>query len=674
MLTKYAQQLRKTLDIGVLTAADSDAASWDAPGAGDSYAPVHYTIRIKQYYDQLHPAMPLTKLWGYSKSATPDEDVSGSGAPNRHLGPIIVASRGTPVQISFENILPPTHILPVDQSSFFFDSGMGMPLNKTAVHIHGGCVPWISDGGPFDWWAPGGSFGPSFMNHYLYPANQAVPGSQAPVPGWAEYYYPNQYETARLMWYHDHAHDITRLNAYAGIASGYLVTDGFEANLIAKGLVPPIVDLRHNPMIFQDKIFDLATGSLLYPSVYETPRWDLGLNPPNTPVPNPSCVPEMFGDTMLVNGTVCPTMTVDPRRYRFRILNACNARYMNLQLYVKGNTQDITYQTLPDLDPNQIPPANIQAPSNPVGPPFVQIGNEGGFLPAPVVLNSRPIGYNQTTGIPNRYTLVLSPAERADVVIDFSAFAGQRLILYSDAPAPYPGGDPLNDYFSDPAFSPNTRTVMEFVVNPRNGSNYDTEGFSSWLSRLSRELGSRIAELRAPSSAGALHRILTLNERYDDWGRLIQLVGNDTLQPGGGYGKQFIDAPSETPLAGATEIWELYNNTADTHPMHFHLVNVQILNRQPFSTFGVFTGPARGPDANERGWKETVRCNPGEVTRIIMRFDMAVMPAGFVTPTSPRAATLPGLLPGKKYHEYVYHCHILEHEEHDMMRPLIVQE
>jgi spore coat protein A len=136
------------------------------------------------------------------------------------------------------------------------------------------------------------------------------------------------------------------------------------------------------------------------------------------------------------------------------------------------------------------------------------------------------------------------------------------------------------------------------------------------------------------------------------------------------------DPATEVVTAGATEVWEIYNNTADTHPIHFHLVDVQIVNRQPFDPGQfpnvVFTGPARVPDANEKGWKETVRMNPGEVTRVVMRFDL---PAGlpFTQPTSTRPALALGAPPtGKIYHEYVYHCHILEHEEHDMMRPLIV--
>ena len=320
-------------------------------------------------------------------------------------------------------------------------------------------------------------------------------------------------------------------------------------------------------------------------------------------------------------------------------------------------------------------------PSNAKGPAITQIGTEAGFLPAPVVLDTRPLSFNQSTGLPNRYTLLMAPGERTDIVIDFAAFAGQTLILYSDTPGPDPGGDPANDFYLgnrftptvDATHAPNTRTIMQFVVATATGSNRDTDSFSTWLTKMSNALATRVTELRAPSSAGAVKRILSLNEDFDDWGRLIQMVGTNVNYLGTGKrGRPYDSESTENPLKGATEIWEIYNTTSDVHPMHFHIVNVQIMSRQPFSDFNVFTGPARVPDANERGWKETVRMNPGEVTRVIMKFDLPTLP--FVVPSSPRVASMPGLLPGKKYHEYVYHCHILEHEEHDMMRPLVVQE
>jgi spore coat protein A len=164
--------------------------------------------------------------------------------------------------------------------------------------------------------------------------------------------------------------------------------------------------------------------------------------------------------------------------------------------------------------------------------------------------------------------------------------------------------------------------------------------------------------------------MLTLNEDFDDYGRLIQTIGtfssksfdNQGLPT---WGLPYVSDATEKPSAGATEVWQIFNLTGDTHPIHFHLVNVQVIQRQPFRRVpGKFqrTGPARPPDPNEIGWKETVRMNPGEATTVIMQFNLPKLPASMGDPLSPRTGG----------HEYVWHCHILEHEEHDMMRPLVV--
>jgi spore coat protein A len=160
---------------------------------------------------------------------------------------------------------------------------------------------------------------------------------------------------------------------------------------------------------------------------------------------------------------------------------------------------------------------------------------------------------------------------------------------------------------------------------------------------------------------GVTIRNLTLNEDFDEFGRLIQRLGTSEPLYEGTFARNYADPPTETPHAGAIEAWRIFNLTGDTHPIHFHLVNVQIVSRQPIQRNRLRTlGPPRPPDLNERGWKETVRMNPGECTTVIMKFDLPATPFG--VPPSPRTGG----------HEYVWHCHILEHEEHDMMRPLIV--
>jgi hypothetical protein len=176
--------------------------------------------------------------------------------------------------------------------------------------------------------------------------------------------------------------------------------------------------------------------------------------------------------------------------------------------------------------------------------------------------------------------------------------------------------------------------------------------------------------------AGPVDRMLTLNEDFDELGRLIQREGTFTSLSQNSQGLNtwalpYLANPTETPAVGAIEVWQIFNLTGDTHPIHFHLVNVQIIQRQPFTgvpgTLGVdwnYSGPARSPDANEIGWKETVRMNPGEVTTVITKFDLPKVPFT-VNPSTRDDIPANG-------NEYVWHCHILEHEEHDMMRPLIV--
>jgi spore coat protein A len=678
-LSKWSHALQGLGPTGIPVAASDGFRNWVSGGVKAT----HYRIEIGQFTQQLHPSLDDTTLWGYGQSGS-----------FRHLGGVIVANRNAPVQITFVNKLPATHILPVDVSSFFPDASETQ--NKTAVHLHGGLVPWICDGGPFDWFTNGdadkggGAVGPSFKN------NQVLnPGAAA---GEAEYYYPNN-QSARLMWYHDHAHDITRLNAYAGIASGYIIRDTIESALIQLGVIPT----KEVPLIFQDKIFQ-EDGSLWYPSVYEgdtsgtganipatpgdvgkTLRWDQGAGTP----PLISCIPEMFGDTILTNGTVYPYLEVEPRRYRFRILNACNARFLNLQLYLSdGSAEGITLQQeivggVGQTDSNTNP---VMIPTNAAGPAMIQIGNEAGFLFAPATYNvpPKPIHFDLTPlvadpsyGSVDRYNLLLAPAERADVIIDFAGLSvGQELFLYSDAPAPFPGGDVRNDtFFGDqdmsliggpPAtaagFGPNTRTLLKFRIKAAS-TPADRLTTVQMMNLLTTYLGRQATTL---SQVGASVRNLTLNEDFDPWGRLIQMVGTDVLN-GPGYGRLYADTPTEVISNHATEIWQIWNMTGDTHPMHFHLINAQILYRQKFD--GVAPGAAHlvggqiPPDANEIGWKETIRINPGQMVAFIAKFDLPPVP--FTVPLSDRILGYHG-------HEYVYHCHILEHEEHDMMRPLII--
>jgi spore coat protein A, manganese oxidase len=660
--------------IGKIGVAAPDLTAAPVTGA------THYTIAIDEYQDQICPAgsgLGPTTLRGFNPARLL------AGQNNTHLGGILVGQRGTPMQITFRNNLPAgMHIIPNDLSIM----GANLGNNRTCVHFHGGLVPWISDGGPMAWWDPAGNRGPSFVN------NQVLnPGALANE---AEYYYPLN-QSARFGWYHDHAFGITRINAYAGMASGLIIRDGFEANLVNQGL-PNYIEAGGNeiPLIIQDKIFvgpntaaadptwsavSKATtpGSLWYAHLYERNRWKSAGNINGKGMPDPSVIPEFFGDTMLVNGTTFPAAAVQARRYRLRFLNACNARFLNLQFYVAdGSPNGITLDALGN-------PTNAPALCDPNSPgraaSVLQIGTEGGFLPYPArVATNVPFNAMQ----PLKSSLVVAPAERPDVLIDFSAYAGKSIILYNDAPAPFPMGAPVNDYFPQwnvkgnpvnaltPAgFGPNTRVLMRFDVQP--AATVDaplaitaTTSLAAGIDAPLVPFGVSVPPLAIPV------RQLTLNENYDAYGRLIQMLGTTVppASPSAGFGRGYLDAATEVINRGTTEVWEIFNTTADVHPMHFHLVNVQLINRQAFqvsslgSTSGGvnFTGPTTPAEANETGWKETVMMFPGTVTRIIMRFDLAAVP--FVVPPSPRTGG----------NEYVWHCHILEHEEHDMMRPLIV--
>jgi spore coat protein A len=611
-----------------------------------------------------------------------------------------------------------------------------LPVNRIVTHLHGGLTPWFSDGTPFQWFTPFGQHGVSFKN---------VPGTLN-IPGTATYYYPNQ-QSARMVWYHDHAIGITRLNAYAGIASAYIITDDFESYLLNKKLLPDLVGV---PLVVQDKTFwDPASdpkyntavpgaqaGDLWYPWEYEANvllpfppgtnnpkgRWDYGATvvPTSTgimtPLPKISAVPEFFADTAMINGAPYPVLNVTQGTFRFRILNASQARFWHLNLYQENplGSGDVVPVPLPGNKPD--------LSQRIAGPAMYQIATEGGFLPAWVKHdNNTPLTMldSDTANPDGPFNLLLAPAERADILIDFTGLNGKSFILYSDTPAPFPGGDARNDYFTgDPDFSatglnmggapstlagqgPNTRTIMKIVVGDGdNGfrlepkladlNNALAANFTTGIGGVTPQQPALLAPFNQITQqfeipAGTPVRNITLNEDFDEFGRLLQRGGTDTPftnnQAGTTFGQGYLDSITEKVNAGTVEAWDIYNNTGDVHPWHFHLVNVQIVGRGvfastnddlgfPIPTFGSFTdldgnpGKLTPPNPNEQGWKETVRTNPGEVTRVIMKFDLPVLPtAAMRNAVSPRTGD----------HEYVHHCHILEHEEHDMMRALVVK-
>lgn len=691
----------------------------------------YYKVVASQFTQQVHSQLAPTTFWGYAQDGAPGDTAK------KYLGGVIVAQADRPVRLTMRNNLPASHILPVDYTLPMADGvpGYTTGVNRMSTHLHGGFPPWISDGTPFqDFGTAGNGYGPSAG----FP-----PDMGTPPPGSYHYYWTNQ-QIAKFMWYHDHAMDITRLNAYAGLATGYVLTDSTEQNLINTGILPGPAQTIY--LVLQDKTFN-TDGSLWYPYQYEwqgtSGRWTwagdptAGIPHPNDPT-NPmtlpvSCVPEAFFDTTIINGACYPYLSVQRRHYRFRILNGSQARFYNLQLYYALNN---------DLNSVASGEVDLTRP----GPQITQIGAEGGFLPAPVALPSNPAapGVTQqqlvydtspvspTFGNAKYYNLLLAPAERCDLLIDFTDVpAGSVLLLYSDSPAPFPGGDPRNDYYTfdpdytnaslnpdglsggaastQPGFGPNTRTLMQFRVVNLMGAAGSASLDTLKNAALQNQANPILPYVEPLSQNGVKTRSLTLNETFDytglpglgamNYGRLIQMLGTNVVQGNDPYGTPIFyttyeQGRGEVVKRGVTEIWEIINLTGDTHPIHFHLVNVQILSRQAFNdalymsdasaasagtkmdvTGYLIPGTSRGPDPNETGWKETVRMNPHEVTRVIMRFDLPKLPWPIplsqrpcdpMNPPGPNNPTING-------YEYVWHCHILEHEEHDMMHALVVE-
>lgn len=799
----------------------------------------YYVIELGQYTEKLHKDLPPTTLRGYRQVNTNDTTVSKFS----YLGPLVIANKNRPVRVKFINNLPTGEggnlFIPVDKT--VMGAGMGplgmnaTPMNYTenraVIHLHGGFVPWISDGSPHMWTTPSGenTSYPEGVSVYHIPDMDNGTEPQ----GTLTFYYNNE-QSARLMFYHDHAWGITRLNVYAGEAAGYLLTDRVEQDLIdgtnKTGVNPCLQKLLPDlgtPLIIQDKTFvdnsTIAaqdptwkwgttppvphTGDLWYPHVYmptQLPndgdnafgRWDYAAwdgplvtnltyppvkNPYYDPVnasweqplipgtPNPSNVMEAFMDTPLVNGAAYPYMEVEPKAYRFRILNAANDRFWNLQMYV-ANSTITTADGRNNTEVTMVPAEDGREGGVPdpctAGPSFIQIGTEGGFLPAPAVIDNQPITFNLDPSSPNfgnvdKHALLLGCAERADVIIDFSKYAGKTLIMYNDAPAGFPGADPRYDYYTGDqdlldiggapstkaGYGPNTRTIMQIkVANTRSDfqaiAPYNLDALNAAFAKTPTKNGvfergqdpilvpssdynsaynrnfpdqyvnSGTTSLTFKTLSGKCMTIPLqlkaiqdmLPDAYDpDYGRMRGFLGlelsanateqNYTLYP---YTSPPVEIIKDSgvigePLAIAsdgTQIWKVTHNGADTHPIHVHLFNVQLINRVTMD------GKILPPDANELGWKETVRMNPMEDAIVALRptapknqpFEIPNVVRS-IDPSMPDGVVLTGPPGGFKdpqgnpvtvvNHkvnygwEYVYHCHILGHEENDMMHSTV---
>ncbi len=937
----------------------------------------YYEIALREYEESFHSTLLPSRMRGYvqvnngtdtthlydaatnptgcvivgpvpagSRLCTAVEDNTIAPAPIRYLGPVIVAQGRVhgiqvdnaadpgdprPVRVKFVNELPTglggNLFIPVDETvpgSGYGPAGPGgagdkFTQNRATIHLHGNNTIWLSDGNTHQWITPAGETTPypagvsarnvpDMAGCASDPANPLLPGSS----GCMTFYYTNA-QSARLQFYHDHAHGITRLNVYAGEAGGYLVTDAVEQDLIngtnvtgvnvskttnnactiaaddanQNGILDPgecaqVLPSIGTPLVIQDKTFVDAetvyaqdptwnwgptgvarTGDLWYPHVYMTVQnpWDLtGTNgygrwhygpwfnpptpecinggpvgcievgpvpneyyqpvcdglpdpvnttctapwePPMRPgVPNPSIPGESFMDTPIVNGTAYPFLDVPAGPVRFRILNAANDRFWNLQLYVAADKKTPTTPgtvgtvlcdgvsgvpvgdcTEVKMVPVGVAPANQYADtpsgipdSTTKGPDWIQIGTEGGFMPKPNIVPPMPIGYNLdpayfSFGVVNQHSLFLGSAERADVIVDFSQYAGKTLILYNDSPAPVPAGAaPYDNYTGDgdgvdgggapntqPGYGPNTRTIMQFrvagtaapydlakleaawaktgtkrgvfevsqdpIIVPQAayGSAYNNTGFPSNASQFILNVQEaqktfKPIDQNGVLAASAVTIPLEMKAMHDEmggvydtmFGRMSGMLGltnpNSPVHVLIPYGysapptdivKGSIEFTPIGSLADGTQIWRIFHNGVDTHPIHTHLFHAQLINR--VGQDGQVTGGTVAVDPNDLGWKDTIKINPLEITFLALRPTVPTpdqLPfevpdsVRLIDPGLPEGATLippapagwfdplGNPLPDLTNHtvnfgwEYVWHCHILSHEEMDFMHAL----
>jgi FtsP/CotA-like multicopper oxidase with cupredoxin domain len=790
----------------------------------------YYQLEVGDYFEKLHSDLPPTKLRGYRQVGSPYHYLGpliiaqkDRAVRVKFTNSIATGSAGD-IFLPVDTTLMGAGMGPVMGESY--------TQNRAVIHLHGGVTPWISDGTPHQWITPAGEStsypkGVSMVN---------VPDMPDPGAGSQTYYFNNQQSSRLMFYHDHalgttrlnvYAGQVAGYLVTDDVESDLINgTNGTGVNPDGLALLPDL----GIPLIIQDKTFvdesTIAsqdptwkwgstppiphTGDLWMPHVYMTnqnPSDPAGMNafgrwhygpwfwPPTSgithgPVPNPyfgdnaweaelnpgtphpAMAMEAYMDTPLINGTLYPYLEVEPKAYRFRILNGANDRFFNLQMYV-ADPAVVTSDGRLNTEVKMVPavatagfpakwPTDGREGGVPdaltAGPSWIQIGTEGGFLPAPVVIPNQPVTWNlnQTTfnfGNVQDHSLLLGCAERADVIVDFSAFAGQTIILYNDAPAAFPALDPRYDYYTgsldqvfgggtpptQAGFGPNTRTIMQIRVAGTPAAAYPLNALKNAFAKTASKNGVFeqshppiiVPEARYNSAYNGSfpadpyvrinHGSKTfqtlagntvtipfkpkaiqdeMGEAFDpDYGRMSGFLGVE-LPVGSGVQRftlfPYLSPPTDVmetsmtpmaPVAGdGTQIWKITHNGVDTHPIHFHLFNVQLINHVAWDN------AVRPPDANELGWKETVRIDPLEDTIVAMRPVAPTQPFEVpnsirpIDPTKEIGVTLQGGPGGFKNPagdpvtvvnhlvnfgwEYVWHCHILGHEEMDMMHGL----
>jgi FtsP/CotA-like multicopper oxidase with cupredoxin domain len=608
-----------------------------------------YEISMEQITQQILPAgLPATTVWGYGAVRA----ANARGLLIHHAPSLTIeAGWNRPVRVKWINGLKDDnggylpHLLPVDPTLHWANPPGGVdgrdmrPTFATTPGPYTGPVPIVthlhgssgvgdeSDGYAEAWFLPDADTPEGYATEgtwYGFFAGKAA--SKYGVswgPGFATFQYPND-QRASTLWYHDHTLGMTRLNVYAGPAGFFIIRGGPEGD---KAVVdsrtgtsavlpgpapregdkfPPNKPYREIPIAIQDRSFD-SNGSLFYP---DTRAFFDEIEGPYIPFTDVSPIwnPEFFGNMIMVNGRTWPFLTVEQRRYRFRFLNGCQSRFLI-------------------LDFTDIP-----------GVEAWQIGNEGGFLAAPV---------NLTADHGDR--LLMGLAERADVIVDFTNVpAGQHVLRNVGPDEPFGGGVPGVDF--EPSDPETTGLVMRFDVVPATTTDATTPPRFLQLPTIAPLTGGATRRL------GLIEELSEFTEPPEEFEEApveahLGTVDSDPTEGAAAwtdYG--WDDDITENPRVGDTEVWELYNATADAHPMHIHEVLFQVVDRQAIvvdeenGTVQIEPGSEpTPPEPWEDGWKDTVIAYPGQVTRMRMRFTQGG--------------------------QFVWHCHIVEHEDNEMMRP-----
>ncbi len=559
-----------------------------------------YAVDMSEFEQQILPTgFPKTTVYGFGGFVR--ERQTGRCVYTRSSpGPTFEATRLQPIRVRYVNRLIKPHVFAVDPTLHWANPN-NMPMEPpepwplfppgfpaaqcpipTITHLHGGETPAIYDGHPDAWFTAGGEHGSAFVSTEMIYENTQPPTT---------------------LWYHDHAMGITRLNVVAGLAGLYLLRDSFSAQKyigspLDNWLPPKKYEI---PLVIQDRIFN-TDGSVYYPQVGTAPEV------------HPYWIPGYIGDCILVNGKVWPRLSVERRRYRFRLLNGSNERIYRLSL------------------------------SN--GMPITVIGSDGGFLERPVETSA----------------LLIAPGERYDLLVDFSSCSpGEQLLLRNDAPAPYPGGTPVDEA--------TTARIMRFEVLEDGCNHPPAHLIPACLQPI------------PPLQQDAPSRIIVLNAQENSEDVVLMMTLN---------GLPWMAPVTETPRVGATEDWYIVNLLGGAHPIHLHLIQFQIISRQTMDTDAYqvkwqelngepplmqepqsiplepyLTGSPEPPAPYESGWKDTAIAQVGEVLRLRIRF-------------APQSASLCQAKPGVNLFPfdpcaapgYVWHCHIIDHEDNEMMRPL----